>query len=134
MEKPHLHVSCALIERDGFVLACRRGPEMRMPLKWEFPGGKIEAGETAEQCLLREVHEEMGVNIAICSALSPATHSYGDFTVTLYPFVCSIENGEPMLHEHAELLWLAPKDLPALDWCAADLPVIAEYLERGAGV
>ncbi|MBJ6723993.1 (deoxy)nucleoside triphosphate pyrophosphohydrolase [Geomesophilobacter sediminis] len=129
-ERRHLQVSCALIERDGAVLACRRSATMKMPLKWEFPGGKIEAGESAAECLVREVLEEMAVRVSIIEPLTPVTHDYATFTVTLYPFVCSIEEGEPVLHEHAELLWLPPDELPHLDWCEADFPIIADYRER----
>lgn len=128
---PHIQVSCAVIERDGLVLACRRSAAMKMPLKWEFPGGKIEAGESPEECLVREVREEMGVTVLILKALSPVTHRYADFQVTLHPFVCRVESGEPVLTEHAELRWVNPEDLPDLDWCAADIPLITSYRLQG---
>lgn len=100
---------------------------MRMPLKWEFPGGKIEAGETAEACLKRELAEEMGIEIRISSALAPHTHRYPAFTVTLYPFVCAVAAGVITLTEHRRILWLPPAELPALDWAEADFPIIAAY-------
>ncbi len=126
--KPHLHVACAIIEQDGAVLTAQRSATMSLPLKWEFPGGKIEAGETAEECLIRELREELGVSVFIGSALSPATHSYQDFTVTLYPFTCSLTGGTVTMHEHHALKWVEPQQMPELDWAAADLPVISEYL------
>jgi 8-oxo-dGTP diphosphatase len=126
--KRHLHVACALIEKDGTVLAAQRSATMTLPLKWEFPGGKIEAGETAEECLTRELREELGVSIFIGSALSPATHSYPEFTVTLYPFTCRLTGGAVTMHEHHALKWLEPQQMPELDWAAADLPVIREYM------
>ncbi len=126
--KPHLHVACAIIEQDGAVLTAQRSATMSLPLKWEFPGGKIEAGETAEECLIRELREELGVSIFIGSALSPATHSYQDFTVTLYPFICRLTGGTVTMHEHHALKWVEPQQMPELDWAAADLPVISEYL------
>ncbi len=126
--KPHLHVACAIIEQDGTVLTAQRSATMSLPLKWEFPGGKIEAGETAEECLIRELREELGVSVFIGSALSPATHSYQDFTVTLYPFTCSLTGGTVTMHEHHALKWVEPQQMPELDWAAADLPVISEYL------
>lgn len=125
-----IRVSCALIEREGAVLACQRSSAMTFALKWEFPGGKIEPGESAEQCLSRELMEEIGVRVAIISPLSEVTHHYEGVTVTLYPFLCSILSGEPVLHEHAASLWLPPQELTRLDWCEADLPIIREYLER----
>lgn len=124
---PALRVACALIEREGLVLAAQRGEGMRMPLKWEFPGGKIEAGETAEACLQRELAEEMGIAVGIVRALPPHTHRYPAFTVTLYPFVCTIAAGEIALAEHRRILWLPPAELPTLDWAEADFPVIAAY-------
>ena len=67
--KPHVHVACAIIERDGLVLAAQRSEGMNLPLKWEFPGGKLEAGETPGECVIRELHEELAVQIGIGLAL-----------------------------------------------------------------
>lgn len=100
---------------------------MNLPLKWEFPGGKIEPGEGREECLRRELVEEMGVQIEVGRALTPATHDYPTFTVTLYPYVCSIVSGEITLHEHSAISWLPAPQMHELDWADADLPVIAEY-------
>ena len=105
---------------------------MSLPLKWEFPGGKIESGETAEECLIRELHEELGVSVLIDSALTPATHSYPDFTVTLYPFTCRLTGGTVTMYEHHALKWVEPRQMPGLDWAAADLPVIREYMKHAA--
>ena len=124
----HLHVACALIEKDGLLLAAQRSAAMNLPLKWEFPGGKIEAGESPEACLHRELWEEMEVSVAIGAALLPCTHRYPDFTVTLYPFLCQLVTTGIVLREHAASRWVAPEELLALDWAAADLPVIAAYL------
>jgi len=125
---PHIHVACAIIQRDGLTLAARRSETMSLPLKWEFPGGKIDAGESFAACLVRELQEEMGVCISVDLPLRPTTHLYASFRVTLYPFICRIISGEITLHEHAEIAWLLPHELPSLDWAAADLPVIADYL------
>ena len=124
----HIHVACAIIEREGLVLAAQRGESMCLPLKWEFPGGKVEPGESLTECLIRELREEMGVSIAVGSALNSAMHRYPTFTVTLYPFICSIETGAITLHEHAAIAWLPPAELMTLDWAEADGPVLAEYL------
>jgi len=124
---PHIHVACAIIERDGLTLAARRSEKMSLPLKWEFPGGKIAAGESCEACLVRELQEEMGVCISVDLPLQPTTHTYASFRVTLYPFICRIISGEITLYEHAEIAWLPPDELPSLDWADADLPVIAAY-------
>jgi 8-oxo-dGTP diphosphatase len=103
---------------------------MSLPLKWEFPGGKIHDGETPEECLRRELVEEMAIHVRVGQALPETTHSYQDFTVTLYPFVCAIESGEIILHEHAAVAWLPPERLLELDWAEADLPLLKAYTEE----
>jgi 8-oxo-dGTP diphosphatase len=123
----HIHVACAIIERDGKAFATQRSEGMSMPLKWEFPGGKIGQGETPEACLVREVREELALEIEAGRALTPRTHAYADFTVTLYPFLCTIRSGTITLHEHADAVWLRPSDLPSLDWADADWPILQEY-------
>jgi 8-oxo-dGTP diphosphatase len=130
----HLHVTCAIIERDGLILAAQRSADMNMPLKWEFPGGKIDPGETPEACLIREILEEMGIRIRVGESLPSSTHQYPALRVTLYPFICSIESGEIILHEHSAINWLPPSELHTLDWAEADLPVIAAYLSTNDGV
>jgi 8-oxo-dGTP diphosphatase len=124
----HIHVACAIIERDGLVLAAQRSDIMSLPLKWEFPGGKIDLGESSEECLQRELVEEMGIRVCVGKNLPTHTHHYPAFSVTLYPFVCTIESGEIILHEHAEIAWLTHEQLHTLDWAEADLPVIEMYL------
>jgi len=105
---------------------------MSLPLKWEFPGGKIKRNESPDSCLRRELKEELEIAVSVQEALSPATHRYPTFTVTLHPFRCAIESGTLTLHEHAAVLWLQPEELLCLDWAEADLPVIGEYLARVA--
>lgn len=126
--KRHLHVACAIIENNGTVLAAQRSASMSLPLKWEFPGGKIEANESPGECLIREVSEELGVNVSISMALTPVTHNYSDFTVTLYPFTCKLTGGNMTPHEHQAIRWVEPPNMPELDWAAADLPIVSEYL------
>jgi 8-oxo-dGTP diphosphatase len=121
-------VACAIIEQGGVVLAAQRSATGSLPLKWEFPGGKIETGETPEECLTRELLEELGVSIRIDRALTPAAHEYPEFIVTLYPFTCRLAGGRVTMHEHHALQWVDPVRMPELDWAAADLPVISEYL------
>ncbi|MDO9585312.1 MAG: (deoxy)nucleoside triphosphate pyrophosphohydrolase [Syntrophales bacterium] len=128
--RKHIHVACAIIERDGLVLAAQRSATMNLPLKWEFPGGKIDPDESPEECLVRELVEEMGINIAVGQALKPLTHNYPTFSVSLYPFICTITSGAIRLHEHNAIDWLPPVKLYSLDWAEADLPVIDNYLRR----
>ena len=125
----HLQVACAIIEKGSAVLATQRSTTMSLPLKWEFPGGKIAPGELPAECLRRELIEELGLYIIVGRALPQYTHRYHTFTVTLHPFVCTIASGVITLHEHAAFSWLPPEDLHTLDWAAADLPVIQTYTD-----
>lgn len=129
----HIHVACAIIEDNGLVLAAQRSEVMSMPLKWEFPGGKIEPGETAEECLRRELLEEMGIEVRIVKQLPDSSHSYTDFNLTLYPFICSRIPGEIALTEHKTITWATPKTMLDLDWAEADIPVISAYLSYRHG-
>ena len=107
---------------------------MSMPLKWEFPGGKIKPGETPKECLKREVREELDIEIEVGASLQSVSYQYPEFEITLYPFICSIITGEIKLHEHETMAWRIPGELHALDWAEADLPVLDEYqrMKRGS--
>ncbi|HEY0177052.1 MAG TPA: (deoxy)nucleoside triphosphate pyrophosphohydrolase [Pedobacter sp.] len=125
-----IDVSCALIKgHNGEILATQRSSVMRLPLKWEFPGGKNEPGETAEECVVRELLEELGVMVKIIKRMDPVIHDDGQLVIRLIPFECVILEGEICLTEHAACLWLQPDELSALDWADADLPVVQNYLE-----
>jgi 8-oxo-dGTP diphosphatase len=126
--KKHLQVTCAIIERDGLVLAARRSESMNMPHKWEFPGGKIQQSETKEACLEREIMEELGIVVSIVKPFPPNTHEYPETTVTLYPFLCRIESGVISLSEHSEVAWLTPDELLTFDWAEADIPIAENYI------
>jgi len=125
--QPNIDVSCAIIEKEGLILAAQRGEKMHMPLKWEFPGGKVEPHENAASCLQREIREELGVEICILTALPPSEWTYPDFTITLYPFVCRLNGGLLRLAEHKSVCWMTPEKLPTLDWAEADVPVLQNY-------
>ncbi|MBK7408458.1 MAG: (deoxy)nucleoside triphosphate pyrophosphohydrolase [Saprospirales bacterium] len=126
-----IHVTCALIERDGLVLAAQRSGTMRLPWKWEFPGGKQEPGETLETCIIREIKEELDLDIHITGAMSSQTHiNQKGMEICLHPFLCTIIGGELLLKEHAQIKWLPPQELPTLDWAEADVPVLGSYLAK----
>lgn len=125
-----IQVTCAIIENDGKVLCAQRGQNMSMPLKWEFPGGKLESGETPTQCLRREVEEELGLSISIIESLPPSRHRYATFEIELIPFRCIMLGGELSLLEHAQIVWLRPDELNKLDWAEADIPVVKHYVEQ----
>ncbi|HLP00699.1 MAG TPA: (deoxy)nucleoside triphosphate pyrophosphohydrolase [Opitutaceae bacterium] len=129
---PHFHVVCALIERDGRVLVAQRPAGKSQALLWEFPGGKLEAGEAAESALVREIREELCIEIALGEQLRDARHDYGKFAITLTPFLATLRDPgvEPHAVEHAEVRWCTSAELIALEWAPADVPIVAEYLAR----
>ena len=81
-----LQVTCAIIRHENKILICQRSAAMKLPLKWEFPGGKIEAGESREACFQREIHEELGIDVLITREVSIVEYDYSDFSISLYPF------------------------------------------------
>jgi len=118
-------VTCAIIELDQDVLCAKRGPNMSLPGKWEFPGGKVEQGESNEECLKREILEELGVTIKIENTLPEVFYSYPSGPeLKLIPMLCSILNGKPKAVEHSEVRWVKKLHLLELDWAAADISVV----------
>jgi mutator protein MutT len=125
-----LFVTCAIIIDAQKVLCAKRGFGMSMQDKWEFPGGKVEQGETYEQCLERELHEELGIKIKILEKLPESPFKYeSGLELTLIPMVCELISGTPHPHEHSEIQWVEFDDLPVLDWADADVPVVMELLK-----
>ncbi len=125
-------VTCAIIIDKGKVLAALRSRQMSQSWKWEFPGGKIDEGETAEACICREVNEELSIHIKINQQLTPVIHSYPERTIKLIPFICSIESGELNAVEHEKVCWFSPDELPALNWAEADRPIMTEFLKHSS--
>lgn len=124
-----LLVACAIIlNNQNMVLACQRSTNMHLPLKWEFPGGKIEENETAEDCLIREIKEELDIEIQILEQKSTSDYHYSDKSIRLIPFICKHLSGKISLKEHKDFRWLDKSNLLGLDWAAADLPILKEYL------
>lgn len=122
-------VTCALLERDGRLLVAQRPPGKKLALKWEFPGGKIEPGETAELALARELREELSIEVDVGRELPAVTHDYGDAVILLRSFLCFLRDGEPRPQEHVAVRWCLPHEVAALDLAEADRPVLAHYLE-----
>ncbi len=122
-------VVCALIERSGAVLLAQRPAHKHLPLKWEFPGGKVEPGEDPATAIVREIREELGCDISIRRVLPSFLHDYGPVLIEMMPFVCVLARGspEPYPHEHLALVWATPAALPTYDLAAADLPVVNAY-------
>ena len=120
-------VCAALIARDGKILLQQRPPGKPMAGLWEFPGGKIAAGESPEAALCRELKEELGVTVAEASlsALSFASHRYEDFHILLLLYQCRVWQGTPQAHEGQALAWVAPESMREYPMPAADEPLVA---------
>ncbi|KML31515.1 MULTISPECIES: (deoxy)nucleoside triphosphate pyrophosphohydrolase [Rossellomorea] len=127
--KKDIHVVGAVIFRDGKILCAQRGNDKSLPLLWEFPGGKIEKGETAKQALLREIQEEMKVSIVVNEQIEHTVYEYDFGIVHLTTFACELINEEPTLTEHAAIKWLTPDELHLLEWAPADVPAIEKLAE-----
>jgi len=99
--------------------------------KFEFPGGKIEDGETKKEALHRELLEELNISTNIKSLYLTVVHEYPDFELTMHSFICEVETKELTLVEHIDQKWLTPKVLKTLDWAAADIPIVNKLESNG---
>jgi 8-oxo-dGTP diphosphatase len=125
-----ISVTCAIIRNeDNEVLVVQRGEKTDHPYKWEFPGGKISDGETGEECIIREVAEELSMDIVICSPQKPVEHDYGNKQIKLFPFICDTLDELPLLSEHLAYKWLPAADLLKVDFSEADVAVAKQYIE-----
>jgi len=120
-----IRVTAAIIVREAKVFIARRRPEARLGGKWEFPGGKIEPGETPEACLRRELQEEFDIRARIGPALGRHVHHYDFGTIELAAFRVERFDGTIRLNDHAEACWVTAAELAAFDFAPADLPFVA---------
>jgi 8-oxo-dGTP diphosphatase len=124
-------VTCAIIRNEeDEILVVQRGQATDHPLKWEFPGGKLNPGETVEECIMREVKEELSIEIVIRSKLPEVMHDYDFKKIRLIPFICDTLDEMPFLSEHIAYRWVDEKELMTLDYSEADVFVARSYLER----
>ena len=122
-----LVAAVALVDADGRVLIAQRPEGKAMAGLWEFPGGKVEAGETPEAALIRELKEELGIDVT-AACLAPftfASHAYADFHLLMPLYVCRRWQGTPVAHEHAALKWVRARALSDYPMPPADLPLVA---------
>lgn len=118
--KPHYEVVCAVITKDDKIFCCQRGPKGECAFKWEFPGGKIEPGETKEEALVREIKEELNCNIKIEKFITTINHEYNTFSLTIHVYLCSLKESDPILLEHKSSIWCDKDKLNELDFAEAD--------------
>lgn len=117
-------VAAAFIENNGKILICKRPPGKNCAYMWEFPGGKIENGETPMQALCRECMEELGIKISAGNAIADTVYQYTSTTVHLTLFEARITSGVPLKFEHLEILWVDKNDFHKYDFCPADKKLI----------
>ena len=129
-ELPIVVVAAAIIQQDEKVLLTRRKIDVHQGGLWEFPGGKQEIGETLEQCLRRELKEEIDIEVGDLKLFSTVRHRYRDKEVELHFFLCSMYQGIPKSLECLEVAWVTKTDLPFYDFPAADQPVLKEILQE----
>ncbi len=131
-ETKSVQVVAALIRReDGRILICQRPRQKARGLLWEFPGGKVEPGETEAQALIRECREELGILIQPGQAAARVEHAYPDLFVRLSLLEARILQGTPQRLEHEALCWAAPEELPGYDFCPADRPILERLAAAG---
>lgn len=129
-----IEVVCAVMEDgNGRFLACQRPKDKHLGGLWEFPGGKIDPGESPQAALIREISEELAVGIEVDGSLRAVVCNYGLKQIRLHPFRCRIVRGEPHPVEHERILWCAPGDFDSLEWAEADVPILEEIRAAIAG-
>ncbi|MBR6740604.1 MAG: (deoxy)nucleoside triphosphate pyrophosphohydrolase [Clostridia bacterium] len=121
-------VAALIWDGDRFMI-CRRPKHKARGLLWEFVGGKVESGETAEEALVRECREELGVTVAVGREFFEVTHRYPDLTVHLRLFCAEITEGVPQKLEHDDIKWITPSEIPNYDFCPADVEILARICE-----
>ncbi len=122
-------VIAAIMEREGTILIARRKRGDRQAGKWEFPGGKLEEGETPEVCLRRELQEEFSIDVVVGGFVGHSSHRYSHREIELLAYRVTHLSGDFQLHDHEEIRWVLPADLPSYDFSAADIPIVTLLIE-----
>ena len=130
--RTRLLVVAALIWQDGRVLLSRRRVDQAMPNLWEFPGGKVEAGEPPEDALAREVREELGCQVAVGRIDDVVFHAYPTFDLYMLVYACRLVSGVPQAVAVAEIDWVNPADLPGMELLPADFPLARRLASEAA--
>ena len=124
-------VAAGLIVRDGRLLITQRTQPPALAGKWEFPGGKVEDGESPETALARELREEIGVGVRVGRIWDVLFHRYPDFDLVMLVYACAITEGEPRAVEVGDLAWVRPDELARWDILAADRPLVERLRTEG---
>ncbi|MDU0478334.1 (deoxy)nucleoside triphosphate pyrophosphohydrolase [Staphylococcus chromogenes] len=122
--KKRIEVTGAVIVQDNKILAAKRGPGKNLSGYWEFPGGKIEVGETPQESLARELREELECEAIVGNHVTTTEHEYDFAIIVLSTYYCTLVAGEPKLTEHEEIRWLSGTEMHELNWAPADIPAV----------
>lgn len=130
-QKKQVEVVAAVIQFDEKILCVQRGENKYdyISRKYEFPGGKIEEGETRKETIIREIKEELNMDIAVGEELTTVEYEYRDFCLTMHSFFCKCTDPTVLLTEHIDYKWLPISELGNLDWAAADVPIVAQLMK-----
>lgn len=120
----------ALVIEDGRILLCRRAPGQKLAGFWEFPGGKVEQGETDKESLERELREELGIVTKAIKHVSQNVHHYSDISITLALYLTKIVSGEIVHTVHDKTEWVIKKELPSINLAPADIPFVKKILSE----
>jgi len=131
----HILVVAAVIILDQRILCVQRNKNKYdyISYKYEFPGGKVEKGETPAEALHREIQEELKLDITIQRDFLTVEHAYPDFNITLHSFICTCADPNPTLTEHIDLKWMDRDLIATLDWAEADIPIVDKIVYEGEG-
>ena len=121
---PPVKVTAAIIEKNGRYLIAKRNKDAHIEECWEFPGGKIEENETPEECLIREIKEELNIDIMVLDKYHTNIHRYDKMTIKLLSYRAEYVSGELQLNDHSEIRWIDKSEFMAFDFAPADLPII----------
>ena len=125
--KKIIKVVGAILIKEGRILCAQRGGAKSLPFLWEFPGGKIEQGESPHQALIRELSEELLIEVELEATIFDAVSYEYDFgVVNLTTIIGKLKSGEPVLTEHQEIRWLSPEELFGVEWAPADIPIVKQ--------
>ena len=117
-------VAAVIINENNDIFCAKRKNQGELALKWEFPGGKIEKGETQQEALFREINEEFSSKIEVGNYIMTVYHQYKNFFITMHAYYAKVIEGDLRLNEHTDYKWLKKSELHSLDWAEADVPIV----------
>ncbi|MCC3863893.1 (deoxy)nucleoside triphosphate pyrophosphohydrolase [Terrisporobacter petrolearius] len=128
--KKTIKVVAAIIENENNEILCAlRSPEMTLPNQWEFPGGKVEKGESLFEAIEREIKEELSCTVEAVDEFDENTHEYEKVIVNLIGIKCKLVKGTPVAREHSKLVYLKKENLNSLVWAPADVPIVENLIK-----